>query len=76
VDLVVAVHKAVSVCKNGCETVMDTGTSTIAGPPEEIEKLNELIMAESTIFGRYKVWYPLKVLNLMPTVEYETYFQF
>jgi hypothetical protein len=63
VDLIVSVHKAVSFCEKGCEVIMDTGTSTIDGPRKDIEKINELIMADSTIFGRYKVWYSLKVLS-------------
>lgn len=55
VDVVVAVHTALSFCEEGCETVIDTGTSTIAAPRKDIEKINELIMADATIFGRYKV---------------------
>ena len=62
VDVVVAVHKGVSFCENGCETIIDTGTTTIAVPRKDIEKINELIEADSTIFGRYKVQYCLKTL--------------
>ena len=60
--MIVAAHTAVSFCENGCETIMDTGTSTISVPRKDIEKINELIMADSVIFGRYKVQYCLKTL--------------
>jgi hypothetical protein len=65
VDLIVSVHKAVSFCEKGCETIVDTGSSTIAGPPKEIEKISELIMADGTLFGRYKVWYSLMDQNFI-----------
>ena len=60
--MVVAVHTAVSFCDNGCEVIMDTGTSTIAAPRKAIQKINELIMADTVILGRYKVRYCLKTL--------------
>jgi hypothetical protein len=63
VDLIVSVHKALSFCEKGCEVIVDTGASTIAGPSKDIEKISELIMAESLIFGRYKVWFSLMVQN-------------
>ena len=60
--MVVAVHTAVSFCENGCETIIDTGTSTISVPRKDIAKINELIMADTAVFGRYKVQYCLKTL--------------
>jgi hypothetical protein len=60
VDVIVAVRTALSFCETGCETIIDTGTSTISAPRNAIEKINELIMADSTVFGRYKVQYCLK----------------
>jgi hypothetical protein len=62
VDVVVATHTAVSFCENGCETIIDTGTSTIAVPRKDIQKINELIMADASLFGRYKVQYCLETL--------------
>lgn len=68
VDLIVSVHKAVSFCEKGCEAIMDTGTSTISGPLKDIEKINELIMADSTIFGRYKV--PCNLVHKLPEISF------
>jgi len=68
VDVIVAAHTAVSFCENGCETIMDTGTSTISVPRKDIEKINELIMADSVIFGRYKV--PCNQVNKLPDFNF------
>ncbi|GFG35126.1 hypothetical protein Cfor_09613, partial [Coptotermes formosanus] len=68
VDVVVAVHTALSFCEEGCETVIDTGTSTIAAPRKDIEKINELIMADATIFGRYKV--PCNLVHKLPDINF------
>lgn len=57
--MVVGVHTAVSFCERGCETIIDTGTTTIAAPRKDIEKISELIMADTKVFGRYKVQYCL-----------------
>jgi hypothetical protein len=79
VDVVVAVGKAVSFCEMGCETIIDTGTSTISVPRKDIEKINELIMADTSVFGRYKVQYCLKTLYtlvLTATVQLYSYMNY
>ena len=74
VDVVVAVHSAISFCEKGCETIIDTGTSTIAVPHKDIEKINELIMADTSMFGRYKVQYCLRTLyTLVLTAAVQLY---
>lgn len=51
----VAVGDQLTLCKGSCETIVDTGTSLIIGPTEEIAALQKAIGALPLIHGEYMV---------------------
>ncbi|KAM4748866.1 cathepsin E-like [Rhinophrynus dorsalis] len=49
----VKIHGEKMFCQNGCEAIIDSGTSLITGPRVDIGKLQSLLGATPTLFGEY-----------------------
>ncbi|XP_055341541.1 lysosomal aspartic protease-like [Paramacrobiotus metropolitanus] len=55
-------------CKGGCEAAADTGTSLIAGPTAEIQKLAAQVGAQPYISGEYTV--DCTKINSLPNISF------
>ncbi|XP_068129753.1 cathepsin E-like [Hyperolius riggenbachi] len=64
----VKVHGKIAFCHNGCDAIVDSGTSLITGPSSEIKKLQALIGATPLIYGEYLV--DCKRVSHLPTVTF------
>ncbi|KAL3287469.1 hypothetical protein HHI36_001939 [Cryptolaemus montrouzieri] len=70
-DEIVMVHnpkKNDTFCANGCKAVIDTSTSTIIGPADEVTKIHKLIGASKTFLNRYTV--PCDKVDQLPKLNF------
>lgn len=59
---------SLTLCKSGCEAIVDTGTSMITGPSQEIQALNRAIGAIPLIMGEY--WINCDQIPFLPIVSF------
>uniref|UniRef100_A0A6J0T7D3 Cathepsin D n=1 Tax=Pogona vitticeps TaxID=103695 RepID=A0A6J0T7D3_9SAUR len=64
----VEVANGLTVCKDGCEAIIDSGTSLITGPTDEIKELQKAIGAKPIIKGQYIL--QCDKLSTLPTVSF------
>lgn len=57
-----------SFCQGGCQMIADTGTSLIAGPVEEIKKLNTMIGGVPIMAGEYYI--NCSKVDELPTISF------
>lgn len=55
-------------CVDGCNAIADTGTSLIAGPTDEIKKLNEMIGATPIVGGEYTI--DCNKISTLPALDF------
>ncbi|KAM4846721.1 cathepsin D [Thomomys bottae] len=61
-----SVGQELTLCKGGCEAIVDTGTSLLVGPVEEVKELQKAIGAVPLIQGEYIV--PCEKVSSLPSV--------
>ncbi|XP_032496498.1 cathepsin D isoform X2 [Phocoena sinus] len=62
----VDVGSSLTLCKGGCEAIVDTGTSLIVGPVAEVRELQKAIGAVPLIQGEYMI--PCEKVSSLPKV--------
>lgn len=60
------VGNGLTLCKGGCEAIVDTGTSLLVGPVDEVKELQKAIGAVPLIQGEYMI--PCEKVSSLPSV--------
>ncbi|KAK4884207.1 hypothetical protein RN001_000478 [Aquatica leii] len=63
-----AKNQSIPFCTAGCKAIVDTSTTVIMAPPEDVKSINKLIGATSLVFGRYHV--NCDTLNKLPPIDF------